>query len=83
MKKLLFFLLLFVSLQLNAQQVTEPARPGSDIEMADAMRKDGKIYIVVAVVATIMAGIIVYLVRLDNKISKLEEEVSSQQETYS
>ncbi len=83
MKKLFFFLLLFVSLQLNAQQVTEPVKTGSEIEMADAMRKDGKIYIVVAVVATIMAGVIVYLVRLDNKVSRLEEEFSSEKGSFS
>ena len=41
-------------------------------EMADTMRANGKIYIVVLVLATIFAGIILYLVRLDRKITKLE-----------
>lgn len=41
-------------------------------EMADALRKDGKIYVVVLVLATIFAGIIALLVRLDRKINKLE-----------
>jgi hypothetical protein len=41
--------------------------------MADAMRSNGKIYIVVLVLATIFAGIITMLVRLDRKISKLEK----------
>ncbi len=44
-----------------------------NVDMADAMRKDGKIYVVLAVVLTIFAGIIIYLVRLDRKISKLEK----------
>ncbi len=35
--------------------------------------KDGKIYVVVLVLVTIFAGIIFYLTRLDNKISKLEK----------
>ncbi len=42
-------------------------------DMADALRKDGKIYVVVLVLATIFAGIIAVLVRLDRKISKLEK----------
>lgn len=42
-------------------------------EMADAMRSDGKIYVVVLVLATIFAGIIAYLVRIDRKISKIEK----------
>lgn len=42
-------------------------------EMADTMRSNGKIYVVVLVLATIFVGIIVYLVRLDKKITKLEK----------
>ncbi len=42
------------------------------VEMADSMRSNGKIYVVVAVILTIFAGIILYLIRLDRKISKLE-----------
>lgn len=45
---------------------------GRSVEMADTFRKEGKIYVVVAVILTIFAGIIIYLVRLDRKISKLE-----------
>jgi CcmD family protein len=43
-------------------------------EMADTMRSNGKIYVVVMVLATIFAGIFAYLVYLDRKISKLEKE---------
>lgn len=42
-------------------------------EMADAMRANGKIYVVVAVLATIFAGIFAYLIYLDRKISKAEK----------
>lgn len=42
--------------------------------MADEMRSNGKIYVVVAVLVTIFIGIILYLIRLDRKISKLEKE---------
>ena len=42
-------------------------------EMADAMRANGKIYVVVAVLATIFAGIFAYLIVLDRKITKAEK----------
>ncbi|HEY0678666.1 MAG TPA: CcmD family protein [Chitinophagaceae bacterium] len=42
-------------------------------EMADALRSSGKIYVVVAVVVTILLGLFIYLFRLDRKISKLEK----------
>lgn len=45
----------------------------SQPEMADSMRAEGKIYVVVLVLATIFAGIVAYLVYLDRKISKIEK----------
>ena len=44
------------------------------VEMADFMRSNGKIYVVVAVILTLFTGIILYLISLDRKISKLEKE---------
>lgn len=46
------------------------------VEMADAMRSNGKIYVVIAVLLVIFIGMILYLIRLDRKISKIEKEVS-------
>jgi predicted Na+-dependent transporter len=46
------------------------------VEMADKMRDNGRIYVVVAVVLTILIGLILYIVRLDKKISRLEKENS-------
>ena len=46
----------------------------AETEMADFMRSNGKIYVVIAVLATIFAVIIGYLVYLDHKISKLEKK---------
>lgn len=71
-KLVLLFLSSFSSLFLLAQE-------GDKIEMADTMRQNGKIYVVVAVVLTILAGILLYLIRLDRKISKLEKENSVNQ----
>lgn len=43
-------------------------------DMADAMRANGKIYVVVAVCLTILLGLIAYVFAIDRKISKLEKE---------
>lgn len=64
MKKLISLLtLIFFAFFLNAQE----------IEMADKMKENGKIYVVIAVMLTILAGLVLYLIRLDRKISKLEK----------
>ena len=66
---LLASLLLFFHLVVLAQEKEE-------VEMADAMRENGRIYVVVAVVITIFIGLIIYLVRLDKKITNLEKTIS-------
>jgi cytochrome bd-type quinol oxidase subunit 2 len=55
-------------------QLATWAQDTDTVEMADTMRQNGKIYVVVAVILTIFAGIIIYLVRLDRKITRLEKE---------
>ena len=65
----LFFLLMMLQAGLMAQE-------SGKVEMADVMHENGKIYVVVAVILTIFAGIILYLVRIDKKISKLEKNNS-------
>lgn len=70
--------LLLVSQNLLAQQ---PVTNG--VEMADQLRADGKIWVVVAVVAAVFAGIIIYLIRLDRQIGKLEKEVKEKSSVVS
>jgi hypothetical protein len=64
MKKLIS-ILTFISLIFFAN--------AQDVNMADIMKENGKIYVVIAVMLTILAGLVLYLVRLDRKISKLEK----------
>lgn len=66
--KKLFSVLLLVLLQfvVHAQTVVNP-------DSADVMRSNGKIYVVVAIVITILLGLFFYLVNLDRKISKMEK----------
>ena len=42
-------------------------------EMADLMRSNGKIYVVVAVCLTILIGLFMYVFLIDRKISRLEK----------
>jgi len=39
------------------------------------MRSNGKIYVLVACILIILVGLILYLVRLDRKVSRLEKEI--------
>ena len=43
-------------------------------EMADTMRSNGKIYVVVAVCLTILIGLFIYVFVVDRKVSRLEKE---------
>lgn len=68
--KLLKFILAILLLSSNIQVWAQPART----PMAELMRSDGRIYVVIAVLLTILGGLIFYLVRLDNRIKQLEKE---------
>lgn len=65
MKKFISFLVvLLTSFNVFAQE---------EVQMADQMRADGKIWVVVGVITIVFVGIIAYLVLLDRKISKIEK----------
>lgn len=57
--------LMFIPFLLNAQP----------IEMADTMRSEGKIYVVVAILVVIFGGLIGYLFFLDRKITRIEKKL--------
>ncbi len=67
MKKSLIALLCICCSYLTMAQDTA-AEP-----VATGMRAENKIYVVVAVLLTILAGLFFYVIRLDKKISKLEK----------
>ncbi len=46
-----------------------------EVEMADTMRSEGKIYVVVAILVLILAGLIGYLITIDKKVSNLEKRL--------
>ncbi|QIX63509.1 CcmD family protein [Hymenobacter lutimineralis] len=70
-------MVLLLSLLLPASQALAQAA-ATGPEMADTLRQDGKIYVVVAVIAVVLAGLLVYLISLDRKLTRLEKEVHAQ-----
>lgn len=46
------------------------------VEMADELRSSGKIYVVVGVLVTILAGIIIFLIMIDRKVSDIEKKIN-------
>jgi CcmD family protein len=73
---ILFLLLMVVYLakagDTTAVVANTMAQKSSEAEMADAMRSNGKIYVVVAVLTLIFIGIVVYQISLNRKLNKLE-----------
>jgi CcmD family protein len=47
------------------------------IDMAETMRSEGKIYVVILVVAIVFSGLVIFAINSDRKISKLEKEIKS------
>ena len=68
MKKIKTFLLTVLPLFISVMAFSQ------DTEMAGTMRSNGRIYVVVAVVVTILIGLILYVVRLDRKMTRLEKD---------
>ncbi|MGP8216068.1 MAG: CcmD family protein [Bacteroidia bacterium] len=69
------FLLLFCSSLVYAQ-----ASGSGDVEMADRLKADGKIYVVIAVVLIILAGLLIYLTMIDRKVAKMEKNMEAEKQ---
>ncbi|MFN3847834.1 MAG: CcmD family protein [Spirosomataceae bacterium] len=67
MKNLITIFLLFITSNLFAQQ---------DVEMADKLREDGKIWVVVAIIFVTFLGLAIYLFTIDRKVSKIEKKLN-------
>jgi hypothetical protein len=53
----------------HSQDSTQHEKP----QMAELMRSNGKIYVVVTVLLIILAGIFIYLIQLDRRMSRMEK----------
>jgi len=67
MKKIFFSLILMMAtMQLFAQD--------NGVEMADSLRSNGKIYVVVICIVIILVGLLAYLFAIDKRLKKIEKE---------
>ncbi|WP_031525594.1 CcmD family protein [Dyadobacter crusticola] len=71
MKRLSLILLTLLLLSANVF-----AQATDDVPMADKLREDGKIWVVVAVIAVIFAGITINMLRIDSKLRRIEKELN-------
>ncbi|NIJ52050.1 CcmD family protein [Dyadobacter arcticus] len=72
MKRISIILLSMLSLSGNLiAQASE-----NSVEMADKLRADGKIWVVVAVIAVVFAGIAINMLRIDSKLKKIEKDLN-------
>jgi hypothetical protein len=70
-KIFLLFACLYLALpHVLLAQVTDPEKQYTAFDM----RHNGKIYVVVSVILIIFTGLILYLIRIDRKITRLEKE---------
>jgi hypothetical protein len=74
-KKICTLVLLLFCQAMTLPLVAQDLAGTQQVEMADRMRAEGKIYVVVAVLGAILLGLILYVVRLDRKITKLERDI--------
>lgn len=66
-KRILSLLFLFSTMAAIAQD--------NGPQMADSFRQEGKIYVVITVLAVIFISLVVYLIVLDRKVKRLEEKI--------
>ncbi len=71
----IFILILNFPASAQKMEVSESDYSNTKVEMADTFRKEGKIYTVVAIVGTVMAGIFVYAFFIDRRLTRLEKEL--------
>jgi CcmD family protein len=64
---------IFLLTILLAGSVTAFAQ-GQQVEMADAMRSSGKIYVVIATITIIFIGLAIYLFSIDRRLKKIEKK---------
>ena len=60
---------------INVGNLTAQTNSIESETMAELMRSNGKIYVVIAVVTTILVGLIAYMIRVEKKISSLEKDL--------
>jgi hypothetical protein len=68
MKYIILILLTLVTGSISAQT--------GEIEMADVMFENGKIYVVITVLCTVFIGLVIYTIIIDRRLSRFEKEIN-------
>lgn len=82
MKNWILGCLMMLSMSLKAQDqtgITSEDYQNTQVEMADKMRSEGKIYVLVGIIGIVLGGILVYVVYTDRKITALEKQFKDQE----
>jgi hypothetical protein len=73
-KKILTLVFLCVTFFINAQEIMAMQEP----QMADLFREEGKIYVVVSVIAMIFIALVAFLVYIERKVKRIEEKIGKE-----
>jgi uncharacterized membrane protein len=67
---------MLISFAAQAQEkiaVTAADYSNNEVEMADVMRSEGKIYVLVGIIVLIFIGLLAYVIQTDRRVTKLEK----------
>ena len=81
MKKWLLIVCMASSLNVCGQEkieISENDYQNNSVEMADVMRSEGKIYVLVGIIGIVFAGLLVYVINTDRKVSRLEKQLKEE-----
>jgi hypothetical protein len=71
-KRILGLAFVFISLFSQAQEAVMDSSP----QMADSLRENGKIYVVISVIAMIFLALVLFMVYIERKLKKLEDRIN-------
>jgi len=80
MKK--WLIIMFMAFSLNAFgqekiEISENDYQNSTVEMADVIRSEGKIYVLVGIIGIVFAGLLVYVINTDRKVTRIEKALKN------
>jgi len=58
-------------------EISENDYQNSTVEMADVMRSEGKIYVLVGIIGIVFAGLLVYVINTDRKVTRIEKALKN------
>jgi hypothetical protein len=73
---ILFFSLIVAQAQEKTGTDTTAGAPQQHVEMADVMRSEGKIYVVVGIILIVLAIMLIYLFTIDRNVKRLEKQLA-------